>query len=42
MSLSPEAIVAIVGVLVNIPPLILIVWKVWERYRSYAAHRLGV
>ncbi|KAI2612323.1 uncharacterized protein GGS25DRAFT_474870 [Hypoxylon fragiforme] len=33
MTLSPEAIISIVGVLINIPPILLIIWTMWVRRR---------
>ncbi|KAH7165758.1 hypothetical protein EDB81DRAFT_780344 [Dactylonectria macrodidyma] len=36
MALSKEAIVAIIGVLINVPAAALILWKLWRNYRSEA------
>jgi hypothetical protein len=34
MSLSPEAIISIVGVLINLPPALMILWTVFKRKRA--------
>lgn len=34
MALTPEATIAMVTFLFNIPPVILICWKLWERWHK--------
>lgn len=32
MNMTPETIIAIVGMAFNIPPVVLVMWKLWERW----------
>lgn len=43
MALSQEVIIAIVGIIVNLPALLLVFWRIWiKRGRSKANRNSGM